>query len=182
MGLEVVRSGIKLTQGRFQGTIDLIVRVLVAREFTDDQGNHIVWSVGDELIIDLKYSGLVGETKSWRNKHGWQWSDIQKEYHGTQAIQYHYVGKRPFYFLVTQSSQKEEDDPDVYFYHIPVTAMMIQEQIKEGNALHDRFTVMAKFGFTPRPSFLKCKKCSLFPECEFRHDFPHPEIVHLNFD
>jgi hypothetical protein len=175
MGLRMVHWGKRYDYGRFTGTIDLIVECTRRIEFE----NGIVWEVGDLLCIDMKYSGLMGETGPRKNKHGWQWSQAQKEYHGTQAIQYHMLTKLPFYFWVTQSNQNEGETPDVELFHIPVTKAMIDAQISEGNKLYDNFKIVAKVGFNPLPSLKRCNKCPLKLECDDKHTFPHPRIIHL---
>lgn len=180
MRLKVVHVGKKLTKGRFEGTMDLIVEVQgedgqqpgdVAREFA----NGIVWRVGDLLVIDLKYSGMLNKGDR-RNKHGWQWSDVQKEYHGTQAIQYHFVSGLPFYFLVTSNSNEE----DCELFYIPITQRMIDNHISEGNHLVEKFEFYLEVGLLePRPSLKKCTGCPLKETCEDKHTFPHPVIVDL---
>lgn len=176
MGLKPVRVGVKLTKGRFEGTIDIIAEVVeVVEGFT--------WNIGHQIAIDTKYSGLMGETVKWKNKHGWQWSPVQKEYHGTQAKQYHFVSNLDVYFLVTQSNNEKDNLPMVKFFFTPVDEFMIEQHITEGNSLMSKFeTLNATIGFYPRPSLSKCIKCPLYEECQDKHTFPRVEVIDLNVE
>jgi hypothetical protein len=191
MGLRIVKSNQRLVKGRFSGVIDLVVEFIgipdeqgnpILEDFTFDNG--IVWKIGHRFVIDLKYSGLIGDTTPSYNKHGWKWSPTQKKYHGTQAIQYHYISNMDIYFLVTQSNNKEGTLSDIRLFFTPVSEFMVEQHIMEGNMLFDRFVNMAtkRIGFTPRPSLKKCAECPLRHECKVKHTFPHPEIIHLDND
>lgn len=171
MGIKIVLVGKKLTNGRFEGVIDLIVEVVEARSFP----NGIVWNVEDKFVIDLKYSGLLGKSSNYE-KHGWSWSPISKQYHGTQAIHYGIISKLPFYFLVTSST----NDEDCELFFVPVTDDMIVKHVSEANHLHEKFEYESKVGFVPHPSLKKCLGCPLKDECSDKHTFPHPKIVNLN--
>lgn len=177
LGMVVTRAAVKLTKGRFEGTLDLIVQC--TKDITFHGGTS--WKKGTQIIIDLKYSGLMGEN-TWKNKHGWVWSKIQKEYHGTQAKQYHYVGNAPFYFLVTQSNNKAGESPTVKLFHVPIDKFMLEQHIKEGNFLYDQFLFYKDAGFKPRPDFNKCNECQLREECKDRQLFPSVELVDLNVE
>lgn len=180
MGLKMVSVGKTLTKGRFVGTLDLIVECTKTLSFVI-QGESYVWEPGQRLIIDLKRSGLL--YNRWE-KFGWAWSNIQKEFHGTQAKQYHFIGGGlPFLFWVTQPPTREGDEPDMKLFMVPITEGMIEDHINEGNKLYDEFVFhVEKMGLVPRPSLKKCLKCVLNETCKDKHDYPHPEIVDLNFD
>lgn len=172
MGLVVVHVGKKYTKGRNEGTIDLIVKVTKPKKFA----NGIHWKKGDLLVIDLKYSGLIGNR--W-NRNGWAWSNEQKEYHGTQAKQYHFITGLPFYFFVWNS---KNDRGEGKLFHVPVTEQMIKMHLAEGNQLMDSLMIHAEVGdLVARPEVTKCSKCPLAKECTDKHLFPHPEIVDINF-
>lgn len=176
MGLKVISAGKRLVKGRFEGTIDLEVECEREIHFS----NGIVWRVGDRLVIDLKYSGLIDD---WKSKHGWQFSNIQKEYHGTQAKQYHYVsGGKPFYFLVMQNNASEDEVADIRLIHTPVDSVMVELHLSEGNQLFDRFKTEELAGFVPHPSLSRCMKCKIREGCEDKHVFPHPSKVDLNIE
>jgi hypothetical protein len=179
MGLKIVQAGVRLTKGRFEGTLDIIAECTKQIEF--DTG--IIWNVGDRIAIDTKYSGLIGETSSGYNKLGWKWSNIQKEYHGIQAKQYHFVSNLPIYFLITQSNNKEGTTSDVKLFHTPVSEFMIEQHVIEGNRLFDQFNFRYNsVGFEVRPSLSKCLKCPIKESCEQKHTFPHPEVIDLNIE
>ncbi len=176
MGLVVLKAGSTLTKGKFEGTLDLIVECTKTIIFSD--GSR--WEKGDKFIIDLKYSGLMGESVQWKNKHGWQWSNVQKEYHGTQAKQYSYVGGgMQFYFMVIQSNNDADKDPMVRLFYVPISKDMTERHLEEGVSLFEKFNTTAEFGFVARPSFVKCCGCPLRGECTDRHTFPQPELVDL---
>lgn len=173
LGLKIIKKAHRITKGRFVGDIDLICEC--TKEI--DHGNGIIWKVGDKIVIDLKYSGLINDRWS---KHGWSWENIQKTYHGTQAKQYHYLTGLPHHFLVCQSNAKEELEADVKLFYVPVDEHMIEHHIAEANELFDAFLMYKDIGFEVRPSFSKCKGCPLRNECKDKHTFPRAEVVDLN--
>lgn len=187
MGLKIVKANVRLTKGRYSAALDLIVEFIGVHTGPNgalqdlDFGNGLVWHIGDKFVIDIKNSGLVGDKTPAYNKLGWKWSRVQKEYHGTQAKQYHFVSGLPFYFLVIQSNNDEDTLSEIQLFHVPVEPFMIQEHVDEGNALFDQFQAMAKtgLGWKARPSLKRCQKCPLNIECSFKHTFPHPQIVTL---
>ncbi len=181
MGLEMVKIGKKYTKGRFEGTIDVIMRCTKEIKFSDGT----IWKVGDMMVFDLKYSGLLYDR--WE-RYGWAWSDIQKEYHGTQAKQYGMITELPFYFWVVSNTNKMEDGedeypmPDVKLFRVPLDEFMIEQHIIEGNKLFDRFVFEAGVGLVARPSLKKCSDCPLNENCDQKHSFPHPEVVDLTIE
>lgn len=170
-GLKVIKAGRNLSKGKFGGTLDLMVECTKEIKFP----NGHVWKVGYIFVIDLKYSGFLGDRGKW-SKHGWQWNKIQRDYHGTQAKQYHYVAGVPFYFLVCSS----KNDRDIKLFYVPVDKYMIDQHIKEGVYLFERFQVAAKLGFVARPEVARCAKCPLFGECKDKALYPHVEVVNLD--
>lgn len=173
MGLKILRAGVKVTKGRFEGTIDLVVEC--NKKITFDDGRK--WKIGDVLIIDLKYSGLLDNR--W-DKFGWaglllSGPHIQKDFHKIQAIHYHYVGGMPFYYLVVSSTNEN----DIELFHVPVSKEMEQAHIDEANQLFEKFEFESKIGFEARPSISVCNGCPLNAECKDKHTFPHPKEVVL---
>jgi hypothetical protein len=188
MGLKIFKANVRLMKGRYSAALDLIVEFVGVTTGPNgalqdlDFGNGLVWHIGDHMVIDIKNSGLVGDKTPLYNKLGWRWSKVQKEYHGTQAKQYHFVSGLPFYFLVIQSNNDEDTLSEIQIFHVPVEPFMIEDHVNEGNALFDQFNAMAKtnLGWKPRPSLKRCQKCPLNIECKFKHTFPHPQVVTLN--
>lgn len=180
MGLVIIESGIKKTWGRFQGTIDII-----AEASKDLVLGEIEIKKGERIVIDLKYSGLLDD---WKSKHGWMWSDLQKEYHRIQAIHYSMVSKMRFFYWVTDSSHNEKDDskqimdPPFKIFHTPVSEFMIEQHIIEANELNAKFEFHKEIGFSPRPVFSECNKCILRSTCLDRALLPSVEIIDLNID
>lgn len=177
-GLNIIQFGHRLTKGKLNGIIDLIVE---ATRTVEHSG--FTWNVGDKFVIDLKYSGLIDD--KW-NQHGWMWTPIQKKYHGTQAIQYHYISGMPFYFLVTGPKGNEADNtkdgPNIKFFRVEVSEFDIEQHIIEGNDLFEKFMFYKDIGFTAYPSYNKCHKCPLKEECAERQTLPSVETVDLNVD
>lgn len=172
MGLKIVSAGLHLTnpEGTHEGTIDLVLECIESRP-------DLPWSVGEQFIVDLKYSALLGDKASRYNKHGWKWSDVQKEYHLTQAIQYFYLKPLPFYFLVVSSA----NETDIEFFFIPITEEMVRRHLIEGERLFNEFTMEYKVRgkFSTYPSVSTCAGCALFETCLDKHTYPHPVEVNL---
>lgn len=181
MGLKIIKAGWHATKGRYSGTIDLVVEV--TRPLILE---GVEWKEGDRFVIDIKYSGLIGDQTPGYNKLGWKWTPIQKEYHGTQAKQYHFISELPHYFLVVQSNAPEktimEKPAKVKFFYTPVSKAMIDQHIMEGNAAFEAFQDQAAVGFIPHPNYDRCAACPLFNECEDKHTFPRPEVIDLNIE
>lgn len=172
MGLNILHAGKKLTKGRFEGTIDLICEC--QKEIIFGTFN-IVWRVGDIIVIDLKYSGLIDD--NW-NPMGWgimtrPGDNAQKDHHGIQAKQYSMVTGYPFYYLIMPPSNEE----DILFLHVPVSEEMISDHVKGGNALMEKFEFEMQMGFEPRPEIKRCNACPLKAACTDKHTFPHPLTV-----
>lgn len=174
-GIKIMAVNQTLTHGRFRGDLDIVA--ILEKEFSG-------LPVGTIITIDLKYSGLIYD--KW-SKHGWEWSEIQKQYHGTQAIHYTLLRNNPFFFLVVGSSNKEKDgvkmdfEPtDMKMFRITVDQHMIDRYIIEANNLWDYFQVSAALAWVPRPEFYKCSKCPLFASCADRHEVPQPVIIDLS--
>lgn len=174
--LRIVEFGQRLTKGRFNGVLDLVVEAQSDREYS----TGVSWKKGELMVIDLKYSGLMGERGQWSNPHGWQWSNVQKEYHGTQAKQYHFLSGWKFFFLVCQSNNKEGTQPLIQFFHVPVSPEMVQGHIDEGNHLFDKLKMESELNlFDIRPEYYRCEKCPLKNECADRQTVPAPIMVNL---
>ncbi len=176
MGLEIVGFGKKLTNGRHQGTIDLILKVKNGFTFN----GH---AAGYKFVTDLKYSGLVDD--KW-SKFGWMFTPDQKTYHKVQAIEYHFITGLDFYFLVCQSNNKELDKnknlfvkPEVKFFQVNISEEAIEQHLIESNTLWEHFLVDVDLGFRANGSLTKCGKCPLFDKCNDKVLTPFVEIVNV---
>lgn len=174
-GLKIVKKGVKLTKGNQEGTIDLMVECTMDVKFGDK-----LWKKGDRFVIDIKYSGLLYD--KWE-KFGWQWSNIQKSYHGTQAKQYHYITGLPFYFLVVGNKNLLKDGSwqttDIKMFYTPIDEHMIEAHLDEGNDLLEKLKFYGADLLEARPSYSKCIKCPLRENCHDKHEYPHPVEVDL---
>lgn len=183
MGLDIMLVGRTVAKDGFEGTVDLVVSATRKIRFA----NGVIWEKDYTFIIDVKYSGLLND--KW-NKHGWMFeTNLQKKYHGTQAIQYSFVGEMDFYFLVVsnknvevlneETGKKEFPQPEIKLLRVPIDEYMTEAHIEEGNKLLEQLKFEAEVGLSPRPSFAKCIDCPLFDTCEDRHTFPHVQDVDL---
>jgi len=186
-GLKIVKAGAKLTKGRFEGTIDIIVEATKDVVFADG----FVLKHGEKAVIDLKYSGLIGDRWS---EMGWNLPELteeQKAYHGTQAIQYHYLTDLPFFFLVHASKNSKdgdrnsdnEDEPTngwpIEFIRVEVSKESIKSHIANANSLDEEFERMKPIGFAARPRYSTCVKCPIAYQCKDKHTFPEPRVIKL---
>lgn len=168
MGLKIISAGKKITKGRFEGTVDLIVEATRKIKF---QSGHTVFP-GKRFVIDFKYSGLI---EDFRTEHGWRWTDEQRRYHGTQAKQYTFLTGMDFYFMVVSS----KNETDIEFFRVIVGKDAIDKHVIEGNALMESLKVHADIGFEPRPELSQCLECVLASRCPHKLLFPHAVDVEL---
>jgi hypothetical protein len=168
-------AGKKLTKGNREGTIDLVCeatkKVIIK---VSNTGDVIKLKKDDRIVIDVKYSGLIDQ--GWKD-FGWDLlnNPKQREYHGVQAKQYHYVSSLPFFFLVVSS----KNETDIRFFHISISEQAIESHIKEGNDLIDRFEYEKSIGFQARPEVGKCSECPLKEKC--REKATVPDAIQITF-
>lgn len=175
MGLEIALDkegrplvGWRITKGRHEGTIDVVLRATRDIKFSDG----FSLKEGDLISGDIKYSGLKDD--KW-SVHGWQRTDIQKIYHGTQAKEYKYLSSLDSTFWVVDPKGKY-----VLFFWCIIDQSAIEAHLEEANELHKRLIELDEIGMLePRPEFNKCADCALFDECVHKHTFPHPVAMDL---
>ncbi len=170
MGFVVIKKAWYVKSKTHEGTIDLLVRCTKKITFTDG----FVLNVGDEIVIDFKYSGLLDDRWS---KHGWSWTPIQLEYHGIQAKQYHMLTKKPFFFLVKDSSA--QGVRNVKFFRMIVSEESIEKHKALGAELYDYLDHLTKVGFEPYPSIDACSDCPLKAKCPDKAEYPQAEAVSI---
>jgi hypothetical protein len=160
--------GLKLTKGRFEGTIDVILEATRDIEFE----NGLKLKTGDRICVDIKFSGLLEDRWS---VHGWQWTTDQRNYHGKQAKQYHYLSSLPFFFLVVDPGGKY-----IKWFHIIMNEDVINAHLEKSNAeLEQVMLIESLQAWEPRPDIMSCDVCALRNECKHKHDFPHPIDIDL---
>lgn len=178
MKLEIVVAGKHIVKGRFEGTIDLIVRAKESLRSKD--GINWEWQEGEMMVFDVKYSGLIED--KWK-KFGWAWTPIQKEYNRPQAVQYHFLTELPFSFLVVQNNNKSIGDvfqlADVRLFRIPVSEEMLKAHIQEGNHLLGLLALEEVSGFKARPALKKCWKCPIAVGCPDKIVYPESQAIEL---
>lgn len=144
MGIEILEVNKYVELGDLAGHIDLIANVN-----------------GEKSIIDIKYTGNMDDR--W-NRFGWQWSEIQKDYHSTQALHYSILLGLPFYFLVTES----QENGAIEMFKMDITDNSIIEYKKNLDHVR-RFVNDSDMGILdPRPEFNRCSRCFAI-DCPFRH-------------
>lgn len=180
MGLKIISFGHNARKGRFTGTIDLIV------EATRDivLGGFEI-KAGEQIIIDLKYSGLL---EDYRSEMGWQFTDKQKEYHKVQAIHYHMIEGKRFFYWVVDSGHKEKDDndkiipPPFQIFHTPIDKFMVEQHKLQAYADEEKFNIHKEVGFTPRPVFEDCVDCPIREGCKDKAILPSVKVIDLNIE
>lgn len=154
MDIEIISINKYEERGDMAGHIDLIAKVN-----------------GETAVIDLKYSS--GMSDRW-NVYGWQWSDIQKEYHSIQAIHYHLLTGLPFYYLVTEAAEGGA----IELFKIEIDEAS-RKNYEAGIQEIRKFTEIANLGvLEPRPEFNRCSDC-FAKDCPFRQSVLTPKTINL---
>ncbi len=174
MGIRIDQCGTYIEKDGMQGTLDvqatwvnapkeIVEKLMVYYPHIDPEAF--------EIIIDLKFSGLL-ENK-W-DELGWDEDAIaSKPSHTIQALHYSVLDPgKPFFFWVFSTTEIWQNemfwmniDPDSLEAYKLEVSQVTREQIKIN---------YNRGGFTPRPSYNKCRECPLFDDCEYRHSTPIP--------
>lgn len=183
MDLEIVSAGDHRVKGKNEGTIDLVVKAGRELKFR----NGITIAKGEMFVIDMKYSGLIGDRWS---RFGWplsdeQWTNEQKRYNAFQSRQYHYLsGGMRFFFWVTGSDGAEgKNIGNVALFEITgLDKETIQVHLAEGEKALKDMELFKEIGFTPFPELNRCKDCPLRMACKDKQEYPEPIAVNLGLD
>lgn len=134
----------------------------------------------EEGILDLKYSGLLGD--KW---HPMGWTLETFTYRHKLAIQpifYKYVYWKergvydvPFFYAI--HSPKNEIDHDIWEVIIPNLSEVF-------TALENEIDIMKRFVYDmddiqPRPEMKRCLKCAMFYTCVFKEEVPSIKQVNV---
>jgi len=173
MGIKILKAGRELTKGKFIGTIDLICEATKQIKWA----NGDIWEIGYQFVIDLKYVGTIEDR--WQ-PYGWaalklDGDNQQKQIHGTQAKQYHYITGLPFYFMVVSST----NEIDVKFFKIEITPEQVEKHLAEGIDLAEKLIFYNEIGLEPRPDITKCLECPLKVNCPDKATYPQIETITL---
>jgi hypothetical protein len=181
MGLVIARdkdgkpmSGVKVIKANplggpdHEGTWDVVL------EATRDVifGDGFQLKKGDRIIEDIKYSGMKDD---YRTVHGWQWTDKQIKYHGTQGKEYSWLGdmKYPFFFRIVDPKGNY-----IVAFRMVISKEAIEAHLAEANYLYEKLMFLNSVdSLEPRPEYNRCLDCPLFNECEHKHTYPHPVKV-----
>lgn len=178
MGFKVVAFGKRVTKGDHEGTIDLILEAVRDIKFR----NGRVLNKGDQTIVDMKYSGLIGER--W-TRFGWPsepalWTPDQKRYNAFQARQYKYLSDGlPFFFWVTDP--KNEGNA-LLVEATGLNDFTIEQHLAEGRKMADDLALFVEIGFTPWPELKRCEDCPLKEKCADRQMYPEPIQVFMGIE
>lgn len=172
---------------------DMGIELLEFQEYGEREGANGVADIkamyeGQEITIDLKYSGLIHndfERLGWgaiiKRLYGSKGFMNQMEDKKIQALHYEYVFERPFYYWIFSSATKAEEQSQNYFIR------MVQQEESDEMDLHieriqltdSQFKMISQIGFDPRPEYNTCLKCELLEKCEDAHRTPRPIEVEI---
>lgn len=184
MGIEILEKGVSKNREyrpgvKFIGVLDLICQATKAINFGGElvarDGSFVKNTLkkGEKFVIDLKLSGMIDN--KW-DEMGWVWTPDQVRYHGTQAIQYHYISELPFFFLVMNPA----NETDIEFFRMVINENSIEDHLLEAIGLKEEFDYLKDIdGFRATPSLSKCLKCPLYGNCADQHGYPHATLIEL---
>ena len=156
LGIEIIACGERVMRDDCSGVLD--IRALYK---------------GVEIIIDLKYTGLIDD--KW-NDLGWEKLSLPSKWKNTvQAYHYKYITGLPFFWMLFDSGA----DLDAKFYEARISddSMLYYEK-----TLNDKREILKqdiRNGFRAYPTLKDCMDCPLAAECRHRVTYPIPETIHL---
>ena len=150
------------------GTLD--IRARATRDIYSSYENTkvLVASKGQNVVIDLKSSGLLDD--KW-HVYGWHLEALSTKINlVTQPIQYKYIEllntgeEPPFLFMLFHP--KNEHDARIIDFKVDPSAFDDHKVFIENgveNMMH-----LQKYGFKPKPSLGACSNCPLKYDCKFK--------------
>lgn len=163
-GFEVTDTGTVITHGDLKIVTDALVTT----------------PIHDEAILDLKFSGLLGD--KW---HPMGWTKETYAYRHKLTIQpifYKYVYWKekgvydvPFYYAL--HSPKNEVDHDMWEIVIPDIDKVMAELEAEIGVIRGFLGDMENL--YPRPEMKRCAKCAMFSTCVFKEEVPSIKTVQI---
>lgn len=167
---EILSAGVVWdTESGLSANLDLLCKA--NKNILNEQGDMVVNS-GDRFIADIKVSGLLDD--KWSD-FGWDFDNLNnKEKLIIQPIHYKYLSREiegkelPFIFILF--NPKNEND-------FRMIEFKCSEQTLEAHKIYIIKSVewlhyYIKKGFEARPNTVKCAKCPLREDCEFKIDVP----------
>lgn len=152
--IKIKKAGVYIEKGISNGIID------IEAEFE-----------GNDIIIDLKYSGLLDN--KWEEL-GWNTEALPyKEKIMIQAVHYTYLTEKPFYFWVFSSANE-----DCKLIKVNIDPEAIKNHIQLIEKTKDMIDIDKEMGFNAHPELNRCKKCPLFTSCEHKTEVPIIETVY----
>ena len=193
-GLRVVIDNWKGTGRSAEGTYDsIMVATKDVYSYNAEpnkapvQLSEPIIKAGEKVIVDTKFSGLVGDIK---DPLGWHPLSLsEKVLITTQAIHYKYMYREVYgediHFMFTVMSAKKNKPP--YFFYIHVSEEMMEKHEQTMNMTHQLLHRHFEAGTPqPRPSMEKCMDCPYKEytingekkQCEFAVE--HPFIYQID--
>lgn len=148
MKIKVIEVNVRIQRGGMEGTIDVIATYK-----------------GQRIVIDVKYSGLIDNRF---DEMGWTMTDEQKNFHGVQAHQYHYLTLIPFFFLVVSSTNED----DILFIEAEFTEFSKEQHEVEIEKVRTDMLYGKDFAFIPYPELVRCKNCAIAAGCPVKTEVP----------
>lgn len=164
MKMEVVYKGKAFENEWGKGQTDIIVKCKMLGK--------------GEIVIDMKYTGLMDATWS-KSKFAWNLDNpALNELQGVQPKQYKWLTTLEFYYWLVSSSATN-DDMRLIKANVSDDAML---KFREEAMIikNEKLPLYEATGFEPRPSLLKCDFCPLNQGCKDRAQFP--AIVEVDFN
>jgi hypothetical protein len=161
MGWKILSSGVRLEKDGLEGTLDLKVQISPKKRVT----------------MDLKYSGLIDDRYS---KFGWglmgeEGSNFQKDFHGLQAKQYHFLDGDPFYFMVVSN----KNNSGIALFEIRLDDFTVEQHVLQAHAVGEKWDLLKEIGLINYPLLQRCEDCPLKKTCPDREKKIKPIIVNL---
>lgn len=178
-GFEIIRVGEDIkaqyennygVEVELTGTLDIRAKATKDVYSQYNNENVLVVKSGDELIIDLKTTGLLDDKY---NDYGWQLDNLHNKINlVTQPIHYKYIEfintekDIPFLFMLFHS----KNENDVRIIDFKTDSSAFDEHISFINMGVQNMIYFSKRGFKAYPSLAKCSACPLNKECSYKSE------------
>lgn len=175
-GISIIQNGLDvIADEKWVGTLDVLATWKSV--FDDEQVYLDPNNSNFEVIIDLKYSGLLDDKYS---EFGWNENSLPfNEKTLLQAKHYKFLywkkyGKLiPFFFFVFDSKKPKM----AKLIHIDIDEFELEQHEKFLHKAKNYFDSQRQIGFVPKPEYKRCIDCDYIDICIFKKDTP--EIIHI---
>lgn len=165
MKVEVVRVNVEIANAWGRGRLDLTMKGAFFNPLDPEE----------EVIVDLKYSGLTDN--KWDDWGFAFENQNQIDHHSIQGMQYHLIEGKRFFFMLVSSSNKNDT---VEFVEMKFSPDRLEKHRTEALYIRDRIITEKEItGFVPRPQLVRCNACTLKESCKFRARIPSIRVVNV---